>query len=50
MQKVRLGPARIFMEQYRVGYFFQISIPTIPPKMTDLMTILYQRNLTKGAS
>ena len=50
MQKVRLGPARRFMEQYRVGDFFQSSIPTIPPKMTDLMTILYQRNLTKGAS
>tara|TARA_B100000949_G_scaffold137679_1_gene121094 strand:+ start:5486 stop:7213 length:1728 start_codon:yes stop_codon:yes gene_type:complete len=44
-QKVRLGPARRFMEQYRVGDFFEYSIPTVPPKMTDLMSILYQRRL-----
>lgn len=43
MQKVRLGPARRIMDSYRVGDFFEYSIPTSPPKMTDLMSILYKR-------
>ena len=43
MQKVRLGPARRIMDSYRVGDFLEYSIPTLPPKMTDLMSILYKR-------
>ena len=31
------------MDSYRVGDFFEYSIPTSPPKMTDLMSILYKR-------
>ena len=43
MQHIPIGPSRRLMDAYRVGDFLNYSLPSAPPRMSDLQTILYQR-------
>jgi len=47
MQHIPIGPSRRLMDAYRVGDFLNYSLPSAPPRMSDLMTIMYQRSFSR---
>ena len=47
MQHIPIGPSRRLMDAYRVGDFLNYSLPSAPPRMSDLMTIMYQRSFDR---
>ena len=47
MQHIPLGPSRRLIDSYKVGDYLEYSIPSAPPRMTDLLPILYERGINK---